>query len=216
MDRRQMAMQIGGRFLVQSILRRYPEARYIHRKRLTREQVERFRLAEQQINQWLHEELPSFMSKDAAELTDNEKYLIRDAFYESVNMPSVALAKWYKDPRVADGVTRNRAIVRHALLVAHRQIRDLIELRSHARRNGTGWTTRHYDVARRSIFVVQNLFHIRFIDYESWVILRNYGRDWGRPILGRRFMRKLPSLVELEAELALVRPRNPGTPQGLL
>lgn len=215
MNRRHMAMQLGGRFLLQAILRHYPEMRYRLRRRLTREEVERYKLAEQKVTKWLNEELPSFMTKEARELSEGEKFLIRDAFYDCVNMTATTLGKWNRDPRVADGAATNPVLRRHANLLAHRQLRELITLRGSARKSGVGWTDHFYDVARKSIFVIQNVFHRYFLDYESWILLRNFGRDWARPI-GVWRLRRLPPLVELEAQLALVRYRKPGDLTGAL
>ncbi len=211
MNRRQMALQIGGRFLLKAILRRFPDAVNRFRRRLTTEEVNRYQLADHEADAFLAEELPSFMTKEASDLTEAERFMVREAFYEAVNMTAVTLTRWFRDPRVLDGIPQTFPLRQPARSAARRHIRELTLLQAGGRRSGIGWQLHHYDIARKSIFVVQNLYRVNFVDYDTWVILRNFGRDWGRPAGQRRFFRRLPPLVALEAQLALIRYRKPGT-----
>lgn len=209
-------MQIGGRFLLRAILRRYPsDPSYLFRKRLTREQVERYRLSENERDEFLAQELPDFMTAPVADLTDEQKQTVRNLFYENTNMNSASLRRWMGDPRVGDGVSQDHVLRRHQLRAVKRQLAGLLQLQAQGGAGGEGWSDTNYKIARKSIFVSQNLFNRRFIDYETWVILMNYGRDWEKP-LGYYRLRRLPPLVELEAQLALLRHKNPGTPMGAL
>jgi hypothetical protein len=205
-SRRDMAMDIGGRWLLQSMMRQWP-GRY-RRHRETREQVTDRRVADLDHSDFADTELPEIMTKGAESLSDDEKKVIREAYYDNANMTVPALRRWLYDPRLTDAVN---PVKRFWVIRARAHLRSLIYLRAIARFDGHGWGEEQYNVARKSIFVIETLYHPRKIDYETWVVLQTYGRDWARPTRYEPF-RRLPPLVQLEAELARVRHAISGTP----
>jgi hypothetical protein len=202
MNRREKAMRIGGVFLVRVMLRQFPQERYSFRHRLTREEVERYKLVEQTRNSFLEETVSSLLTKDPSEMGSEELSLLREEFYRSVNMNGAHIRRWIADPRIVDGVGpfRKEAQAR----IVRQRLRQLVSLLFTANRDGSGWTLKHYKVAQDAAFVVNNIFHPWKVDYETWVVLRNFGRDWARPTRLQP-SRKLPPLVELEAELSKLR-----------
>jgi hypothetical protein len=199
-----MAMSIGGPHLLREVIAMQPNRWRL--RHLTLARVVDHKLDEV-LTRFQKEPVPEVMSKDASSLTRDEKTHIRTLFYSLVNMPPVALRRWLKDPRMVDGVGQ-----RHFDDIRGRQhLRELIVLKA-GRADDTAWTNRDYDTARKSIFVIQNLFSPRFIDYPTWATLLTYGHDWTRAF-GWTFRRSLPRLVQLEAVLATVRHGITGKPQ---
>ncbi len=206
--RRSLAMKLGGRWLLQVFLRGFPTI-YKPFYRQTHEQVIQRRLSESEFNEFADEPLSEIMSKPAKDLSKAERMYLREAFYDKANMTVPALRRWLYDPRLNDGVDRARPYWR---VQARAHLRALIFLRSTTRKDGAGWIDSDYDTARRSIFVIENLFHPRHVDYQTWAVLQIYGRDWGRPTLyepGRR----LPLFVQMEAEMARLKLRFSGRPE---
>ncbi len=207
MNRRQKALRIGGVFLLRVMLRQFPQERYSFRHRLTRQQVEQYRLVEQQRIAFLDEDVSELLTKDPELFTEDEKAALRAEFYGAVNMNTAAIARWIRDPRVRDGVADYRAPF--FMRQVRQRLRELANLRFTANMDGTGWTLRHYRTAQDATFVITNIFHPWKVDYETWVVLRNFGRDWAKPTRLQP-SRKLPPLVELEAELAKLMFENSG------
>lgn len=204
--RRQLALKLGGRHLVRMLLRRYPTR--FRPSRETLQQVEQQRLAELE-SEFLNAEVPRWMLVDPTELTDDEKAFIRDRFYVHVNMTAPMLRAWTYDPRLHDGLNPYRK--GWEARATRLRLRQLSHLRITGRPDGMGWSTADYNAARPCIFVVESLLHPHYIDYRTWVVLRNFGRDWAYPTR-QQPRRRLPRDVELEAQLALERYEITGTP----
>lgn len=209
MNRRQMAVKIGGQFLLRAILRAHLNS-YRRRlpdhlagnpvvKDLTPEQTNALRLEWTEADSHFQsDQLPRVMTAPIEELSDSEKAWIRGRFYDFVNMPMTTLSRWLHDPLVEDGVNKK---LYHAGLVARQHLRNLVFMKASTRRDGHGWRPRDYDTARRSIFVVQNLLRPRIIDYPTWVLLQNFGHDWTRTFTMRP-QRRLPMAVEDQIKAA--------------
>lgn len=202
MNRRQMAIRIGGHHLLRAILRSRAN-RYRRRlpelpvQDLTTEDAKALRLEWANHDSFQEEELPHVMWAKPADLSDSEKAWIRGRFYNLVNMPITVLNRWKDDVLVQDGTDKKyRSPYR-----ARRHLRSLHYLKASTTPDGSGWRLQDYDTARRSIFVVQNLLHPRLLDYETWALLRNYGHDWTRNF-SSRIQRKLPRKVEQQIRAA--------------
>lgn len=200
--RRGLAMDIGGPYLLRAVIAMRPNRWRL--KHLTLSKVIENR-DDQVEDNWQMEVLPEVMTKDAATLTSDEQARIRDLFYSLTNMTVPALSQWARDPRIVDGTGKRPRDIMSTRL----HLRELVNILSSTRHDGWGWTPRNYDSARRSIFVIQNLFSPRYVDYQVYVTLKNFGHDWTRAF-GRSRKRRLPRLVQLEAQLAKVRLGNAG------
>lgn len=207
MNRRQMAIRIGGQHLLRAILRsrankyrrRLPELPVgtLDVQDLTPEDAKALRLEWASNDSFQDEQLPHVMWAEPSELSDSEKAWIRGRFYNFVNMPLTVLRRWKDDVLVQDGTDKKyRSPYR-----ARRNLRSLHFLKASTTPDGSGWRPQDYDTARRSIFVVQNLLHPRLLDYETWALLRNFGHDWVRNF-SSRLQRKLPKKVEQQIRAA--------------
>lgn len=202
---RSRAREIGGRFLAESMSRRvFWFARW---RRQTLEEVRRAAMAGEDMGLLSDEvQVPSFLVDDPNTMTEQALDLLRDEFYAICNMTPLLLSKWVRDPRVGDGVGPHRP--RAMATLARRRLRNLQAIRTTARRDGTGWTRTYYETAQECVFVAGALFHPRVIDYQTWVILQNFGCRWDKPSFARPFKR-LPRSVRAEADIALMLHRNP-------
>ncbi len=208
MNRRSMALKIGGPFLLHAILRarlnayrrQLPELPVgaLGVRDLTPEQARHLHLEWNENDRFQRESLSHAMSAPVEELSDSERAWIRGRFYHFVNMPTSVLRKWTRDPLTASGADRRYGAAR----IARQHLRSLEYMKATTRRDGHGWRPRDYDTARRSIFVVQHLLHPRIIDFPTWAILQNYGHDWTRTFTMRP-QRRLPK--KLEWQIAAVR-----------
>ena len=205
MNRRSMALKVGGYFLLRAILRsrrnafrrRLPELPVgaLGVKDLTPEQANALHLDWNENDRFQTEDLADVMTAPVEELSDSERAWIRGRFYHFVNMPLTVMTRWTRDPLVADGTDKKF----HSPLRAKLHLRNLEHMKAGTRRDGHGWRPRDYDTARRSIFVVQSLLNPRVIDYQTWVILQNFGHDWTRTFTMRP-QRRLPITLERQIQ----------------
>jgi len=206
LTRRAFALRLGGRFLVKTLVRRYPTRFRFTRE--TRRQVEQQRLIDMP-NAVLDAPVSDWFTKPARDLNLTERLKVRVLFAQACNMPAPMIARWMNDPRILDGYGPHKRLV--ALASARRRLRAVLHIKERGQSDGSNWSDQDYDAARECIFVVQGLFHPHFIDYETWVVLRNYGREWERKTPYEPG-RKLPLAVARQAARARLRHAFAGTP----
>jgi len=210
-SRRAYALHLGGKFMLLNVARMHvrkhdpvskppPSMREMFRSDVW----ERLSLKDP----YQDEEVPDYVSKKPEDLTEEEKYAIRQQFYAYCNMPSSVLSRWLKDPRIADGCGNKPFDV----LRTTKRLHALAFIKVSADRYGRNWNSYYYKVAQECVFVFQNLFQPRTVDYVNWALLRNFGLDWARPTKNQP-VRSLPTRVKLAAQLALVRYQISGRPK---
>lgn len=196
MNYKTFAYQLGGRFLVLNLSRVIAyTSRYEDRLVSLLEAREEPGLEESLSGV----KLDTLFSKAITTLTAAEKTLIREEFYASCNMPIVYLSRWLQDPRVVDGCAGRPFEVARA----KQRIAEILRLRISARPDGAGWSTRLYKTARECVFIYRSFLKEMPIDYNIWVLLRNFGHDWARPSAAAP-ARSLPIAVTQQA-MALLR-----------
>ena len=146
------------------------------------------------------EEVPEYLVKNPEDLTDDDKRVLREQFYAYCNMPASVISRWLKDPRIIDGSGKKNFDV----LRTTKRLHALAFIKTTADRYGRNWNPYYYKVAQDCVFVFQNLFQPRKVDYTNWAILRNFGLDWTRPTKNSS-ARVLPMRVKLLARLALAK-----------
>ena len=198
MNRGALARKIGGYWLVAQMVRAHGFHPY-YRPRFMKTSEALARQYSGVEDKYLLEQVPELLTKDPAFLSEDERRFLRAQFTDMVNMPHNLVRSWIRDPRLADGVGKQRFERLKAKL-------HLLEIEKIQRKNptsGTSWSNRDYRSAQRSVFVIKNLFNPNYVDYSLWVTMRNYGRSWERPF-GMRRMRSLPAKVSMDADLALL------------